>query len=119
MMKRVQAVVAACFLLAAALQYNDPDPYVWVAVYGAAGLVTWLQRRQPRRRIPALLVGSLAAIWALSLLPEAQGVGLFDLPRPMHTKGGAVEAGREIGGLSVVAIWMFALAAHAHRAGAR
>ncbi len=110
-----QLLAAACFVLVAALQYNDPDPYVWIAIYGAAALVSWLQRRRPARSIPALLVGSVAVVWALCLFPEAQGVGLLDLPRPMHTKGGAVEAAREVGGLSIVAAWMFFLAFLARR----
>jgi hypothetical protein len=115
MLERFQLLAAACFVLAAVLQCNDPDPYVWIAIYGAAALVSWLQRSRPARLIPALLVGCIATIWAFSLFPEAQGVGLLELPRPMQTKGGAVEAAREVGGLSTVAVWMFVLAAFARR----
>ncbi len=116
MVERLQAAVAACFVLVAALQYNDPDPYAWIAIYGVAALVSWLQRSRPARAIPALLVGSVATVWALCLVPEAQDAGLLDLPRPMHTKGGAVEAAREVGGLSIVAAWMFFLTFLARRA---
>ena len=32
-------VMAAFFLLAAGLQHNDPDPEIWMTLYGAACLV--------------------------------------------------------------------------------
>ena len=38
-MRRASAVFAAVFLLAAVVQWNDPDPWLWIAGYGfAAGL---------------------------------------------------------------------------------
>ncbi len=33
-------VFAALFIWAAIMQYNDPDPYVWYAIYGIAAIVS-------------------------------------------------------------------------------
>jgi len=38
-MKIVHGVLAFMFVIFAALQYNDPDPYLWIPVYGAMVLV--------------------------------------------------------------------------------
>jgi hypothetical protein len=39
-MKIVKIVFVILFLIAGALQYNDPDPLLWMAIYGfAAGVV--------------------------------------------------------------------------------
>lgn len=38
-MKIVSYVLAALFILVAALQYNDPDPAYWIVLYAGAGLV--------------------------------------------------------------------------------
>ena len=110
MFERLKALAASYFVLAAGLQYNDPDPWAWIAIYAAAAAVSWWCRGRSRQPIPALLVGAFATLWALSLLPGAQGVEFLDLPQPMHTKGGAVEVAREVGGLGIVAVWMLALA---------
>ena len=115
MFTRLRWVAAGCFLLVAVLQYNDPDPWNWIALYLAAAAISLLQRPEPRWTIPPLLLGTLAAIWALTLVPGAQGVALADLPRPMHTNGGAVELAREVGGLTILALWMFVLSFHARR----
>ena len=108
-------VAAGCFLVVAALQYNDPDPWNWIALYLAAAAISLLQQPGRRWAIPPLLLGTLASIWALTLVPGATGVTLTDLPRPMHTKGGAVEHAREAGGLTLLAIWMFVLSFQGHR----
>jgi len=33
------------FLSFAALQYNDPDPYIWIPIYGYGALLCWLAFR--------------------------------------------------------------------------
>ena len=30
------------FIVFAALQYNDPDPYVWIPIYGYTAVLCWL-----------------------------------------------------------------------------
>ncbi|MCA6079161.1 transmembrane 220 family protein [Fulvivirga sedimenti] len=38
-MKAIKIILALLFLLFAVVQYNDPDPWLWIAIYGiTAGL---------------------------------------------------------------------------------
>lgn len=41
-MKALNYVLAAVFFLFAAVQYNDPDPLLWIAVYAAVGTLCLL-----------------------------------------------------------------------------
>src|SRR3954470_23856679 len=34
-----------CFIVFAALQYNDPDPYVWIPIYMYTAVLCWLASR--------------------------------------------------------------------------
>ena len=98
---------AVLFAVAAALQYNDPDPLRWIALYaGAAGAtVAALHARGGWRA--ALVVAALAAGWAAVLWADvAGGVEATDLWRKMSEKGGKVEEYREAGGLTLVAAWL-------------
>ena len=107
--RNVSWAMAALYLFSAALQYNDPDPLRWMAIYVAAAVAA---AALPLRRwaIPLSFVVALAALaWAAILTPEIWGrVGFTDLWRKMSEKGGAVEVEREIGGLVIVVGWLVA-----------
>jgi len=61
---------------------------------------------------PAALVGLAAAAWAAYLAHGVWGgIELSDLWLKMSEKGGAVEEGREAGGLAIVAAWLLAASA--------
>jgi hypothetical protein len=103
-------LMAVLFGLSAALQYNDPDPLSWIALYAAAAAacVLWGLRRVAWP--VAALVAAIALAWAALLLPDVLGhVGPSDLFLRMSEKGGRVEIGREIGGLLIVTAWMLVL----------
>jgi uncharacterized membrane protein (DUF485 family) len=105
--RNVSWVMTALYLFSAALQYNDPDPLRWIAIYTAAAVgAAFLPLR--RWAIPFSLVVAVAAlVWAAVLTPEIWGrVGFTDLWRKMSEKGGAVEVEREIGGLVIVVGWL-------------
>jgi len=102
--------MAALFALSAALQYNDPDPLPWIAIYAAAAAacVLWSLRRTAWPLTAAVMLIALG--WAAALLPDVLGfVGLSDLFTRMDEKGGRVEIGRELGGLTIIVAWMAAL----------
>lgn len=106
------ALFAVLFLVGAAVQYNDPDPVGWVAVYLAAAIVCILRLRGSRH---AWLVASVEAVvclvWALILVPAVIGqVSLGDLFQEMEPEGGPIEVGRELGGLLIIGVWMTVLA---------
>ena len=100
-------VMAVLFMVCVGLQENDPDPIRWMAIYGAAGLCC---AALPARRvvaIPAAVVGLIAAAWGAYLAHQVMHVLSFsDLFMKMDEKGGAVEVGREAGGLVIVAAMM-------------
>jgi hypothetical protein len=108
--------MAAVFASFAALQYNDPDPVRWIAIYGAAVVVSALLPGRRRAAAAGLAVGLLAAAWAAYLLLGVWDViGVSDLWLKMSEKGGAVEEGREAGGLAIEAAWLLAASAFRRR----
>jgi uncharacterized membrane protein YesL len=100
-------VMGLLFLVSLALQYNDPDPIQWMLIYGAAATVSFLAPWKPVAKRLSLTVFVVALAWLFLLLPEILGVISFsDLFLKMNEKGGAVEVGRESGGLTIVVVWM-------------
>jgi hypothetical protein len=100
-------LMAALLLVCVLLQYNDPDPIRWMAMYGAAMVVALLL---PSRRalVPVgFLVAAIALGWATYLLLDVWGrMEVKDLVEKMSEKGGAVEEGRESGGLAIAGSWL-------------
>jgi hypothetical protein len=83
------------FILAVTVQYNDPDPIRWMAIYGAAAIACGLALKG---RLPRLFAGAVALaalVWAATLAVKV--VGKENL--------WYAEEGREMMGLLVVAIW--------------
>lgn len=104
-------LIGLLFLVSLSLQYNDPEPLRWMLIYGAAAGVSFLTPWWPIAKKIALLVVVVALAWILWLSPEIVGVISFsDLFLKMNAKGGAVEAGREAGGLAIVVAWMLCCA---------
>lgn len=108
------------FGIAAALQYNDPDPVVWAATYGLAAVLCGLAAAG---RLPWALAAALAAaalVWSATLLPSLRGLAApGDLARSMRAEAPAIEESREALGLLIVAAWMAVLAVRARRVAAR
>ena len=104
--------MAILFSLSVGLQENDPDPIRWMLLYGAAGVCAAALPYKRVAAIPSLAVGLVAAVWGIYCLREVLGVIHFsDLFLKMSEKGGAVEVGREAGGLVIVAVIMLGGAA--------
>lgn len=103
-------VAAALFALSAVLQYNDPDPAAWIAIYAAAAVACLVFRRHRLAPLVALAVLACALGWigylAPDLIAEARP---GDLVKSMDDKGGSAELAREAGGLAIVAAWMAVL----------
>ena len=98
---------AGLFLISAGLQYNDPDPIRWAALYGGAAIATVLALHTKRGWLLAGMVGLVAAVWGGILWAEVIGhVVPSDLWLKMSEKGGAVEVFREAGGLTIVCAWL-------------
>lgn len=109
--------MAAVFASFAALQYNDPDPIRWIAIYGAAVAISAALPHRRGAATAGLAVGLVAAAWSAYLAAGVwRVIELPDLWRKMSEKGGAVEEGREAGGLAIEAAWLLAASALRRRA---
>jgi hypothetical protein len=109
--KAANRLMAVLFLIAAALQYNDPDPLRWMAIYGLAALACLLAL-PGRLPLPApALIGLVALIWAATIAPGVVGrVSVWELFESYAMKSAPVEEAREMGGLLIVFAWMAVLA---------
>jgi hypothetical protein len=96
------------FLMFTLVQYNDPDPARWMAMYGAAALVSAAAAlRAEGAGAPAAVVALAALGWGLSVLlgvaghPVAWGQ-VFATTRMIDSD---VEEAREALGLLIVVLW--------------
>lgn len=105
------------FVVAGAVQFNDPDTGPWVALYWAAAVVAggWpVRSRLPVRvglglLVLAFAVEVVAVLWMMLLVRPVLAVGTIDLGE---------EVQREFGGLLIVAGAMSFAVSSARRSGA-
>ncbi len=97
------------FLLSIFVQYNDPDPFEWMAVYAGAALACVLAAA---RRLPVwypVVLGLAVAVWAGILLVQAMGstqeLSWAAVFGSAAMKNERVELVRETGGLLIVGLW--------------
>lgn len=115
----INALMALIFLMAVVVQYNDPDPFQWMAIYGAAFAICVLAWRRVRVH-PAVpwLVGAVALVWSLSIMLGGPGgtnyLHMFDAWEMQSVN---VEQAREATGLLIVTAWMAVLAIRGRRGG--
>jgi hypothetical protein len=107
--RMLNGLMAVLFAVAAVVQFNDPDPLRWVAVYGAALTVSILAA--VRGSVPVALpatVGGIALAWGL-LLVGRSGATLRiyqDMFDAWEMTDASVEEAREAIGLFIVFFWM-------------
>lgn len=106
----VFALLVPLFGLCVAVQFNDPDPLAWIAIYAAAGLVcagVAADVRSGAVTRAAVVVAAVAFVWALTLLPSAVSF-LRSNKEPvnftMKTGDAEEEEAREDGGLALVVV---------------
>jgi hypothetical protein len=85
-------------------------------VYGVAAVISAVLPGRRAAALPGVLVGIVTLAWSIYL---ASGVwsemAVSDLWLKMSEKGGAVEEGREAGGLAIEAAWLLAACAFRRR----
>ncbi len=109
------ALFAALFLVAAVVQWNDPDPWAWILAYGTgAGVSAWVATGRSAVVPSALL--ALAAFVGFATI----AVGLDALPTEAFShftmREAEHEAPREAIGLLLLAAWSAWLALTGWRA---
>lgn len=104
-------IMLLLFLFSAAVQVNDPDPLLWMAIYVAAAVVCGLEIR---RRSPVwvpLALALVAVSWAGTLYVRAHDVPIGALFAEWEMRDLRVEEAREMYGLTIVGAWMLLIAA--------
>ena len=105
--------MAALFLLAAAVQWNDPDPARWIAIYGAALAVCVIVgvRGRVAAVVPAL-VAVIAVLWSVGIAGGGPAAAVYaHMFDAWEMRSAPVEEAREASGLFIVTAWMLVIAA--------
>ena len=110
-------LMTAVFLLCVAVQYNDPDPVRWMAIYSAAALACILFFTGPPRWYVTACIAGIALLWAASILSHlpVKYIAWNEVFGTMKMANETVEETRETGGLLIVAAWMLVLTIAAKR----
>ncbi|RFS14277.1 transmembrane 220 family protein [Emticicia sp. C21] len=98
----------AFFVYAALVQYNDPDPYVWIPTYLIPVFLCYHKLQGKGESIVYFAIGLLYMMWSINQFPpEWEGIRLNE----MGMKTINIELGRESLGLGVcaIAVWVCAL----------
>ena len=108
------------FFVCVALQYNDPDPVRWMALYGAAALVCFAHAwRGALHPVFPRIVAVVAGVWGAWIAIHIQGAFEWhQLAETMHAGTPQIEESRESLGLFIVAAWMVVVAVFGRRAAA-
>src|SRR5687768_13414352 len=115
-MRVANIVMAVIFLLAVAVQYNDPDPIQWMTLYGLAAVSCFLAVKGKLPWFVPAAIGVVALIWAATLVPGVMRAPSLDgFFGSVQMKTPAVEEAREIFGLLIVVLWMTVLAVKSFR----
>jgi hypothetical protein len=103
----IHICVSLLLLSMVVVQYNDPDPYLWMTLYGLVTLVPLLYYFGfPLFYFIILLTIVLTIFW-LSYLPELVSwlqAGSPSLVDEMKTEDPTIELVRELGGLTICLI---------------
>ena len=109
--RAADGVMLLLFLFAAVLQFNDPDPVRWIAVYMLAAVACLFSLRGRLHWGFPAIVGVVAVIWAATLAPHVVGrVPAGDMFSAWEMKNVDIEESREMYGLLIIAAWMLVLA---------
>ncbi|GMQ25005.1 hypothetical protein Aoki45_16870 [Algoriphagus sp. oki45] len=94
------------FALFAYWQFNDPDPEVWVSIYGVAMIFCLLGVRGIFPKIPLTLVVVLSVLGAIYFFPGGVGDWIADewAQKDLTMKTPEMEENRETFGLAIIAL---------------
>ncbi|GAB2581373.1 transmembrane 220 family protein [Spirosoma areae] len=107
MRKPVSIIFGLLFILFAALQYNDPDPEVWVPIYAAAAVACFMAYAGVGRWWFFAVIAGMYVVAAVYQWPPAFEGFLFG---EMGMRSLNIELARESGGLAICAAVMVWLA---------
>jgi hypothetical protein len=102
----INYLMVLLFSVAAMLQYNDPDGFIWFGLYGLAALfsVLWSKNRVHRYLMSGLAIGCL--VWSVTIMPASSDQPVLDSFKMQSLE---VEEMRESMGLLIIAAWLLIL----------
>ncbi len=110
----VAAVMTAVFLLSVAVQFNDPDPLLWISLYGLAAGIS-LAAALGRISLPWCAGALLLFLGATALWLPSLGDSRSEAFTSFRMKAARDEAPREAGGLLLCTGWTLYLTVRAWR----
>ena len=112
-MKVFNYVMGGLFIISAGLQYNDPDPYLWITIYGVAALLAYMNIVQKHDRFSHLGMLLACLIYGFTLVFKKDGVISWfndhqaeSLVQSMKATKPWIENAREFGGLMIIAVFL-------------
>jgi hypothetical protein len=103
------AIMLLMFVFSVVVQVNDPDPLVWMAIYGAAAAVCGLEIRRKTPAWAPVAIALIALVWAGSIYSRAHDVPISALFAAWEMRELRIEEAREMYGLTIVGVWMMAI----------
>ncbi|WP_170971150.1 transmembrane 220 family protein [Ilyomonas limi] len=101
------------FILFAALQYNDPDPYLWMPIYLYTAVLCWLAFRNhfyPKAYIAGIVVYAAYAVYKIfdanGLIDWMTKHGAQNIAETMKAEKPWIEETREFFGLVILIVML-------------
>ena len=110
-MKLFNITMGSLFVVFALLQYNDPDPYIWIPIYGVAALLSFMNAKGNFDKFSHWGVLTACLIYGVSLVIKENGVLSWmnehnseSLVESMKATKPWIENAREFGGLLIICL---------------
>jgi len=107
MRKIISIIFGLLFILFAAFQYNDPDPEVWIPIYGFAAMACFMAYAGVGKWWFYVAMAGVYVIAAIYQWPPRFEGFLFS---EVGMRSMNIEMAREAGGLAICAVVMLLLA---------
>ena len=101
-MKIPSISIALIFGLFAILQYNDPDYYIWIPVYGSVSFLAFSKAVGRPKKFFALLLAIGLGVWMMTYIPSIVDwiqMGMPNIAGSMKAESPHIELVREFLGL--------------------
>ena len=108
--KVIHYILAGLFTLFAAVQYNDPDPWLWILIYGAVAIVAFFKVQFVQINFGPLILTLILILlfYAFTFVPSVidffDSSNKSDLVGKMKAEDPWIEGTREFGGLLIAII---------------
>ena len=110
-MKVFNLLFCLLFIFSAALQYNDPDPYIWMPIYLYGAVLCWLAFRNkfyPRAYLTGIIIYAVYAaglfFWKNGVLDWINKHNAEDIAATMKAEKPWIEETREFFGLVILIV---------------